>query len=557
MKMLAGSRELGRWVAVIAWAFVLLAGSAQAETVDGFVTQVDSAAGFEVGSLRVAVGPQAGCSVRTVFSRNMFSASKKHVGPVHLTTGPASRPKLLTETPVACGEVDLRVGSEVQLQGSKQGAGNFLADKVVRIEVTYAVPGGSTLKGLVLLESAADVHRTGKGWSGTVSIDGYPMRVTPETTLLVMPATTSFAGRVQVDGTILRKYPAMVGDAQTNADAAAGLLRANSWVSYRATRAEDGSVTATQVRVWPNESHAATVRICCKVYRHFNLDVGYERWLRQFATEVHDPDYSKQVAGTIKFRGGHVIRILADKGAQDYVSRVGMEMVPQYQKDLPESDATKIHFRFYVVSPFKAFVGSGFQNINGLLPAMGEYGMFYSDPLVFRTIKDITAVPDGLILIPDSLLVLVNNEAQLAALLSYAITSVVQKQAYRIGMFNLTGAALGGMNSMYEYQFILRLNQQVLRLGLRPMLKAGYDVREAPFAWMLSRGKGVMNPAKIGYNRSARMLVPPWYAEYSMGLLSEYYADVDYAKLRRGEGAYAEFLGELRKGDGAVGKAGK
>ena len=503
--------------------------------VDGFVTQVDSAAGFEVGSLRVAVGPQAGCWVRTVFSLNMFSPSPGWLGTRYGYVERAHKGKGRKEKAVACGELHLRVGSEVHLVGSEQGAGRFLADKVVRVDVSYAVPDMGMLSGLALLESAAEVERTAKGWSGTVWVDGYPVQVTPETKLVAMPGTTSFAGWVQKDGTVLRTYPDVVGDARENADAAAKLLGANSWVSYEASQGEDGVITASQLRVWPNERHAEMERLCCRSYRHPSVDVGYETYLRQFAAEVHEPDYGKGAAGTIKFQRGRVIQILAEKGVQDYVSRVGMEMVPSYQKDLPDSDGTKIRFRFYVVKPFKAFVGSGFQDINGMLPVMSEYGTVYSNPPPFKVINDITAVPDGLILIPESLLVQVRNEAELAALLSYAVTSVVQEEAYRIW---LSGS------SYAPHAFVLRRNQQVLRLGLRPMLRAGYDVRVAPYAWQAvwrKSGKAAANPE----NQRVRT---PWYAQYSMGVLRDFYADVEYGKLRLGEGEYAEFLGELKAG---------
>lgn len=504
--------------------------------VDGFVTQVDSGAGFEVGSLRVVVGPQAGCGVRKVFSLNMYSPSPGLWGTPDGYVERAHKGKGRKARAVACGELHLRVGSEVHLVGSEQGAGRFLADKVVRVDVSYAVPDMGMLSGLALLESAGEIERTAKGWSGTVWLDGYPMRVTTETKLVAMPGTTSLLGRVREDGTVRRTFPAVVGDARENADAAVKLLRANNWVKYEAAQGEDGVITATELRVWPNERHAETERVCCRLARHFTLDVSFETYLREFAAEVHEPDYGKGVAGTIKFQRGREIQIVADKGVQDYVSRVGREMVPSYQRSLAESDATKIRFRFYVVKPFKAFVGSGFRDINGMLPVpVGDYGTKYSDPPPFKVIDDITAVPDGMILIPESLLVQVRNEAELAALLSYAVTSVVQEEAYRIWLSGSSDA---------PHAFVLRLNQQVLRLGLRPMLRAGYDVRVAPYAWQAvwrKSGRAATNPE----NQRVRT---PWYAQYSMGVLRDFYADVEYGKLRLGEKEYAGMLGELKAG---------
>lgn len=548
---MTGLRAVRRGVAVVGVGMCLVAAAhagsgAAGKPVEGFVTQVDSATGFEVGSLKVTVGAQAGCSVRKVYWQDVFLPPK---GMFHPVSGPWRPAKILSETPVACDALALKVGSRVRLRGKTQGVGALVADKVVRIVMTYAVPDAVSLKGMALLESDAEVQRSGKEWSGRLWLDGYPMAVTPETTLLAMPGTTSLAGLVQPDGTTQRKYADVAGDAQANAETAVGLLRANSWVSYKAMRGADGSVTATQLRVWPNVRHAEVSRLM----RDAHFDVSYATYLKQFAAKVQEPDYGKQVDGTIKFRGGHAIQIVADKEVQAYVSRVGMAMVPQYQKDLPETDATKIRFRFYVVKPFKAFVGSGFQNIHGALPVLGDDGLAYSSPPAFTTIQEITAVPNGMILIPDSLLVRAHNEAQLAALLAYAVTSVVQEDGYRIWLFYLTGTKLGGGNSLDEFAFILRLNQQVLRLGLRPLLEAGYDLREAPFAWRLANGTE-RNPETFKTHRVSETESPPWYARYSMGVLSEEYGEVDYGKLRRGEGEYAEFLKELNAGEGGAGK---
>ena len=41
----------------------------------------------------------------------------------------------------------------------------------------------------------------------------------------------------------------------------------------------------------------------------------------------------------------------------------------------------------------------------------------------------------------------------------------------------------------------------------------------------------------------------PWYAAYAFNYISQYYKDVDYSKLKRGEAEYQQFLQELRKAD--------
>ena len=41
----------------------------------------------------------------------------------------------------------------------------------------------------------------------------------------------------------------------------------------------------------------------------------------------------------------------------------------------------------------------------------------------------------------------------------------------------------------------------------------------------------------------------PWDTAYSFDYISQYYKDVDYSKLKKGDAEYAQFLDELRKAD--------
>ena len=85
------------------------------------------------------------------------------------------------------------------------------------------------------------------------------------------------------------------------------------------------------------------------------------------------------------------------------------------------------------------------------------------------------------------------------------------------------------------------------------MYLAGYDIREAPFAWAVAQGKPVNNPM-IGPDHQ-NLIIPhrnpsiPWYAAYAFNYISHYYSDVDYSKLKRGEREYQQFLQELYKAD--------
>ena len=78
------------------------------------------------------------------------------------------------------------------------------------------------------------------------------------------------------------------------------------------------------------------------------------------------------------------------------------------------------------------------------------------------------------------------------------------------------------------------------------MYLAGYDIREAPFAWAVAQGKPVNNPVINSKDPDKKI---PWYAAYAFDYISQYYKDVDYSKLKRGRAEYQQFLQELYKAD--------
>ena len=62
----------------------------------------------------------------------------------------------------------------------------------------------------------------------------------------------------------------------------------------------------------------------------------------------------------------------------------------------------------------------------------------------------------------------------------------------------------------------------------------------------VAQGKPINNPLIDSKHPDKEI---PWYAAYAFDYLSQYYQDVDYSKLKRGDAEYQQFLGELRKAD--------
>ena len=295
-------------------------------------------------------------------------------------------------------------------------------------------------------------------------------------------------------------------------------------VIYKASHGSDGSLMAESIQVSENQREA------------------YEdNFLKLFAATIAPPDYSTRVPGTIRFRDGASVSIVPGQAVQDFVSRLGMELVPEYQRLLPNGDPSKVPFRFLVVRPASSAKEPDFMTINGTLPHQDPY-WGYDYPHSTERMKQLVALPTGLVLIPEVALANLDSKAQLAALLSYGITAVLQKDvddAWR------TARSKSQQDKANLFQELLSLNQQVLRVGIRQMYLAGYDIREAPWAWDVALGQSVKNPIAGGPSK----LIKPWYAAYAFNYISHYCADVDYRKLKRGEAEYQQFLGELLRAD--------
>ena len=389
--------------------------------------------------------------------------------------------------------------------------------------------GMRTLDGGALIEEPPEIKQNTHGWCGVLWLDGYRVTVTPNTKMLTAPASTSFRywnmGGFHVHAKLHGKF--------VNDSVLSSLLKPNTWATYHGTRESDGTITATQLRLWPNQ-----------------INSRKEKFLRMFAAKIEKPSYIKHTPGNIQYEHGDPIQILPEQSVQDYVSHLGMELVPQYQKKLSVTDPTRINFHFYVIHPFTDKPGSHLVETNGELPSFGVFTgshYTYNSPKRNTIVESLIAMPNGVVLIPDVALARIYSKSQLAALLSYAITSIVQEQAYLAWPYITSPHARRfNVHPSSIYAFSYWQNEQVLRIGIRQMYLAGYDIREAPYAWAVAQRKTVNNPVIDSKNPDKEI---PWYATYAFNYISRYYKEVDYSKLKRGEKEYQQFLRELYKAD--------
>jgi len=377
----------------------------------------------------------------------------------------------------------IRVGSFLHVEGRyDKHSGKFIA-KSIRVlpEPGFEKAQAKELKDAGLIEEQPDLHQVGNATVGTLWVAGYRLKITPQTKLS------------SEDG---KSFPV-------------DQIRTNTWAGFRAKRGPDGSLEAVSIKFWPNTVTQNEVK-----YRD------------KSEPDIQEPDYATHTSGKIKFHHQWTLMILPDKAVQDYVTRVGESLIPQYQKDLPASDLSKINFRFYVVER----------------------------PSRWKEVRnDASASAGGVVIIPDNVLAVLDNEAQLAALLSNCIATTLDKQIYlhrgrektqtALGLASdfagLYGLPVGIGNGIAAKRLLLQINERASRTGLRYMLHAGYDLREAPFSWTVAANQRIENPVAVG-------VLPPALAQSVMADLYFDYAATDYSRLRKNREAYLAMLAELR-----------
>ena len=183
---------------------------------------------------------------------------------------------------------------------------------------------------------------------------------------------------------------------------------------------------------------------------------------------------SKQSTASKLFLGRNPKKIppYKDAALQARVDRIGTSLIPPYQKKMPESDLSKVIFRFQLID----------------------------DPKM----KDALALPSGVILIPFQIVNSLKDDSQLATVLADNLACTLEKQTYRAkpGQTKMTVAqiasAAGGItlfgpatiaSSVVAASDKRNAEDQSGRVSLGLLHDAGYDINQAPIAWWLLAAK--------------------------------------------------------------------
>jgi Zn-dependent protease with chaperone function len=220
--------------------------------------------------------------------------------------------------------------------------------------------------------------------------------------------------------------------------------------------------------------------------------------------------------GELKISQVGKFKLLPAPTVQEYVASIGRKLAPPYQSRLSATDPSRIPFQFYVVRNDEA---------------------------------NAFALPNGIVVVNSGLIELLDNEAQLAAVIGHEMAHATHEHTWRqqnykkktrIGIA-LAGAvanaygmkALGDVANLVNAALIngysRNLENQADRVGLEYMTAAGYDPREAPAVWKLMTKKYGLQPTDFFYSNHDNHAVR---RSYLMNELKNNYRGVDFSALR-------------------------
>jgi hypothetical protein len=261
-------------------------------------------------------------------------------------------------------------------------------------------------------------------------------------------------------------------------------VHAGQWVLYEGKLAQDGLLDAGKARFLSDDrgkdKSAKVADVSSNPSDTPPANAGPVAANAQSLANATDQAGTNICAGdTIDFDDSNSYKISKDQALQARVRRIGMNLVPAYQKRLPETDPDRINFLFCAIE-------------NGVRDDLRS---------------------SNTILVPAKLAARFQNDDQLAAVLADGIAYTLQQQTPPLVLVKpnraeLTKAAVMGAAAMVPYagagvastynlyESDKAAKEQRERVALALMADAGYDPWEAPEAWRLAAPNKV--PFDIG-----------------------------------------------------------
>ena len=385
---------------------------------------------------------------------------------------------------------DIRVGVELEIRGKLNEATGDLKAQSIRVDleqfksITQTAFVSGLPEGIQLLDGT---------WAGEFKADGQQIRVTPATIIAFKPTKREKAVADQ------QKKNASAADEEDGFEPLKSLdqVTVGMAMTYRGKRdRETGKIIAERVAFSTND-----------------LEDGEAKMWKSLKTSTKPAQGLKP--GEIKIDKIGSFKLLPDQDVQDYVAVLGQGLIPDYQRQLPADDPRKIPFRFYVVVD---------DQVNAF------------------------ATPNGIVVINSGLMEVLDNEAQLAAVVGHEIAHATHEHTWRQQHFHKKArfglAIASAISQAYGYSSLVDianmvngaivnghqrdLENQSDRIGLQYMVAAGYDPRQAPAVWKLMAQKnGVSHTNYFWSNHDNE----PTRRSYLMNELKNNYRGFDFERL--------------------------
>jgi Peptidase family M48 len=342
------------------------------------------------------------------------------------------------------------------------------------------------IKRTALIEKVPALTKTDTAWLGTFFADGQRISLAP-------------SARVSFKPNKREKKEIKTGVQDEIPLASLDTIDLKTFMHYEGSRQADGSILATKVG-----------------FQHAEMEDGELKLWSRLKPKIKEPDYAGFRAGELRMERVKY-KLVASKEAQEFIERVGESVIPASQKDLPSGDPLKIPFHFYLIQD-KSF--------------------------------NAAAYPNGVVIVHSGLFDVLENESQLAFILSHEVTHAIEKHTWRqheyhkksltaLKIGGIVGAGFGGravldITNMIEGAirngYSRSLENQADRVGLENLLAAGYDIREGPRTWKVVSKKYGDHATNLFWdshdNNTTRR-------SYLMSELRSNYSDVDYSTLKK------------------------
>jgi len=426
-----------------ALAFAVLAGPLLAQTIypiEGYISNIHPPMGFEAG------GRQFYLTSETSFGL-MGSNSTSIASPLRDA---------------------LRVGVYVEVAGRDPGLTMPIkaTTVLVRDDLDQKLSGIGVITRVVLAPAPT---------TAVYEADGYLIRITPST---------------QLD---------FLGDLSSLGD-----VTANTWIHFSGKRGEDGILQATRAQFIPAKptkfKAAKNIEIVTVKTRPAGAKDNAMTSEATGTPALSDDGAALQQDEQVKIGLGRWQTLPADQPLQQRVHRIGMALVPAYQRAMADDNPSKIHFRFFAVDNNK-WRGS-------------------------------ICLLDGAVLIPTQVVERLKSDDQLAAVIADGIACSLQRQAARmvaarrkelgidlavdVGLAFVPGINFAVFSSGIAGKEEATMEEERLRIALALMHDAGFDPWQAPQAWRL------LEPKKLPADLAS--LPYPDTSCYQVGILNLQYA---------------------------------